>query len=148
VVGRNGDFGAEPPVGIQGAEPRWEVRGRSPPEADDILLIRHWIFALMSNFVCNSTNRKQQVYYAFYAEYVELGSRHWTAQLSVKHCTSRLKQAVQCLETSSSRLRALLNSNDRQWDVSAVSTYLISSQRKPVRRCSCCQMLLPLLCPN
>jgi len=67
VMGRNGGLGRSPQRGPGDRAPGAGGRGQSTPEADDILLIRHWIFALMSNFVCNSTNRKQQVYSAFYA---------------------------------------------------------------------------------
>ena len=41
-----GGLVALPPAGVQGQSPRWGVRGRSPPEADDILTVKHAIFGL------------------------------------------------------------------------------------------------------
>ena len=43
---RSAGYGGGAPSGGPGAEPRWGVRGRSPPEADGILVPGHTFFAL------------------------------------------------------------------------------------------------------
>jgi len=40
----NGGLGTEPPAGVQGAAPQVGVRGRSPPEADEVFVFKTLIF--------------------------------------------------------------------------------------------------------
>jgi len=53
-----GGLGASPPAGIQGAEPPVEGQGAKPPKADDILTVKHAIFAL--NCTSNRTFLKSK----------------------------------------------------------------------------------------
>jgi len=39
----NRGLGAEPPAGVQGAEPRWG-QGAKPPEADEVFVFKALIF--------------------------------------------------------------------------------------------------------
>ena len=47
----NGGLGAEHPAEVQGAEPPVGVRGQSPTEADDILVLEHTFLRSPGDFL-------------------------------------------------------------------------------------------------